>query len=179
MEAELFRDGVLVAGLTAFINRVIEGLDADSPDSAHRRNGDGLAAFGYAQVRAEVEKSLTGIGITAAQALPGRIAAANLDIENWLSDYAALVLDGPSGVPRHLRWTLAEEAPPDNSAPHELALWSFGHRLVGHPVRSTLDDVTPLHAAGWTDRDVIDVVLAAATIAMQRVLRALPKGNAP
>jgi len=172
LPADMVRDTVRVVGLTAFINRVIDGLAAESPDEAHRRNGEGLARQGYAQVRVEVEKGFAAAGVTPAQALPDAAAPPGGDaIDKWLHDYSALVLDGPSGIPRTVRHALAQETA--RGVPLDaMPLWTFGHRLVAAPRRSTAADLAPILAAGWGERDVVDLVLASATTALRNRLLA-------
>jgi len=180
-------DALLVSGLTAYINRIIEGLGAYSSDEQHARNGLNLARFGYAQVRADVQQGLLAAGHAcpapwppAAQAVPPRLAPRCLLLQ-WLDSYQQLVLAGPSGVPAWLRLAIRQgtlpraathataaapqDAPPATEPAHRCAL-TFAHRLVHTPCTSTPEDIAQLFAHGWTAKDVIDLVITAATTAL-------------
>jgi uncharacterized protein YciW len=46
-----------------------------------------------------------------------------------------------------------------------MAALAFAQRLVRAPVTSTPEDIQRLLAASWSERDIIDLVVAAATVA--------------
>jgi AhpD family alkylhydroperoxidase len=179
MNSEMLIDAILVAGLTAYINRVIEGLGAYSPDDQHARNGENLARFGYTRVRQEVAKSLSDAGLSSDSAWPSPVKPIPLELTSrghlfrWLESYQRLVFDGPSGVPAVLRQqvrsadTATRTISPNGNRPglaHNTAL-AFARRLMQAPIKSTESDIAALLAAGWSERDIIDLVITAATSA--------------
>jgi AhpD family alkylhydroperoxidase len=101
-DRETLIDAILVAGLTAYINRVIEGLGAFSVDAQHSRNGEGLARFGYVRVREEVARSLHDAGLLADGAwrqssavIPAEMASRGA-LFRWLDSYRLLIFEGTS-----------------------------------------------------------------------------------
>jgi hypothetical protein len=170
-------DAILVAGLTAYINRVIEGLAAFSPDDQHARNGLALARSGYLRVREEVARSLADAQLAhdtawpePAETVPDELES-RADLFRWLKAYQRLVFEAPSGVPVGLRRQILSNGGAAAEDAGTVAL-VFARRLVRAPRKSTADDVRHLSAAGWSQRDIVDLVIAAATTAFSSRLEA-------
>ncbi len=193
-------DTVLVAGLTAFINRLVDGMGASLPDERHAENGRNLALHGYAAVQQEVGRGLRAAGhpppppMKRVNAKIPASAMPRARILRWLAAYQALVFTGPSGLPLALRHAIRTRiargngvtppaAPKSGRVPSPAAadrratgpVLDFAVRL-GRTVRQTRpEDVQAIYAAGWTERDLIDAVLVAATASFaDRVAIGLP-----
>jgi AhpD family alkylhydroperoxidase len=178
-------DTVLIVGLTAFINRLIDGLGAVTTDEMHARAGHNLALHGYTKVRSEVERSIKALGLEPSQRLPGLQEGwpksennAQEASQTWLAAYSNLVFEGSSQVPRPLLAAVREAvfAISEKNA-SSVAKWHTGDgsadALLDFAVaigidkrRSDGSDFEDLRTLGWgNDRDIIDAVLAAATAA--------------
>jgi alkylhydroperoxidase family enzyme len=183
-ERDAWIDAVLVSGFTAYINRVLEGLGAYLPDTRHEQNGQGLARFGYENVRREVARSLEEAGhVVEDSAWPKPVASVPAELQfrrglvTWLDSYQQLVFDSPSRVPRELRQLILQRARKHSTASSKSEATSgalhanhpravtFAFRLLGAPVQSTRRDIDHLIEEGWQERDVVDLVIAASTAA--------------
>jgi alkylhydroperoxidase family enzyme len=181
---EAREDTIRVVGLTAFMNRLIDGLGAVSPDESHVKGGKSLAEFGYRRVSEDVERMIIEAGNHPAQTLqnqPQEWASAPTPFYatlGWVNSLKNYVLVLNSGVPFALRAAIMEairEAAITGTGglqrlelanDSENALFKFAVAVGVSTRRSVPEDFTTLRSYGWTnDRDIIDAVLVAAVAA--------------
>lgn len=176
-------DTVLVTGLTAYINRVLDGLGAAVADETHRRNGIALAENGYRPVRAEVDAAARAAGLAEAAPLPHAPTVDLPDIPMrqevaaWLASYRAHVMSKPGGLPpdtRHVIWTAVRDVIHSDDAASTDPLIEHVRGLSRHPRSHGPADGTPLYRAGHSDDEIIDatVVCALANFAERTVVAA-------
>jgi AhpD family alkylhydroperoxidase len=169
---ELVRDTVLVAALTAFINRVIDGLGASLSDELHARNGAHLAEHGYVQVIDQVRTSLEAAGHGAAPSQPFDKTSPfpafgdKAPLLAWFSRFQQDVLDGgplPNRQARAIREAVAgangiamAEPPKPDPFIH------FAVELTLRPHWRGLADSAALYESGGSDAHLRQVVLITA-----------------
>lgn len=173
-------DVVRVTAFTAFMNRVIDGLGAISPDAMHVIAGKSLAQFGYLQVRKDVESLINATGSHPTQRLDGLPSdwpgiTSPLDATMaWLNAVTAQLLRQNSGISTQLRLDIRQAVLGSRKYPDDVngtqqsrterddALLQFAVAVGTSKARSVADDFARLRGQGWTDRDIIDAVLIAA-----------------